>query len=191
MSMLRSLERDGGLRVVEHHLSPDMPSTRYGEIAPRVKAICEKYELPYNTGPLFKQLGTVQRIDPASRPPRRRAPPEARDLSRRARPALAGRRRIEMAAGSRVRVETGNQRKVGPGSCSPSSSSCWYFSSCSAGSVSAVVAGAECKTPASLRRRRIGRRRAVPARALTRRVTWVVEGSFVKSADSGSAGSTT
>jgi fatty acid desaturase len=46
---------------VEHHLYPDMPSTRYGEIAPRVKAICEKYELPYNTGPLFKQLGTVQR----------------------------------------------------------------------------------------------------------------------------------
>jgi fatty acid desaturase len=46
---------------VEHHLYPDMPSTRYGEIAPRVKAICEKYELPYNTGPLFKQLATVQR----------------------------------------------------------------------------------------------------------------------------------
>ena len=46
---------------VEHHLYPDMPSTRYGEIAPRVKAICEKYELPYNTGPLFKQLGSVQR----------------------------------------------------------------------------------------------------------------------------------
>ena len=46
---------------VEHHLYPDMPSTRYGEIAPRVRAICEKYALPYNTGPLFKQLGTVQR----------------------------------------------------------------------------------------------------------------------------------
>ena len=46
---------------VEHHLYPDMPSTRYGEIAPRVRAICEKYDLPYNTGPLFKQLGTVQR----------------------------------------------------------------------------------------------------------------------------------
>jgi fatty acid desaturase len=46
---------------VEHHLYPDMPSTRYGEIAPRVRALCEKYELPYNTGPLFKQLGTVQR----------------------------------------------------------------------------------------------------------------------------------
>src|SRR3954470_7924235 len=46
---------------VEHHLYPDMPSTRYGEIAPRVREICEKYELPYNTGPFSKQLGTVQR----------------------------------------------------------------------------------------------------------------------------------
>ncbi len=46
---------------VEHHLYPDMPSTRYGEIAPKVKEICERYELPYNTGPLHKQLGMVQR----------------------------------------------------------------------------------------------------------------------------------
>src|SRR4051794_24907454 len=46
---------------VEHHLYPDMPSTRYAEIAPRVRAICEKYELPYNTGPLMKQFGAVQR----------------------------------------------------------------------------------------------------------------------------------
>jgi NADPH-dependent stearoyl-CoA 9-desaturase len=46
---------------VEHHLYPDMPSTRYGEIAPRVKEICAKYGLPYNSGPLRKQLGTVHR----------------------------------------------------------------------------------------------------------------------------------
>jgi fatty acid desaturase len=46
---------------VEHHLYPDMPSTRYAEIAPRVREICERYELPYNTGPFFKQLGMVQR----------------------------------------------------------------------------------------------------------------------------------
>jgi NADPH-dependent stearoyl-CoA 9-desaturase len=46
---------------VEHHLYPDMPSTRYAEIAPRVKDICERYELPYNTGPFLKQLGSVQR----------------------------------------------------------------------------------------------------------------------------------
>jgi linoleoyl-CoA desaturase len=46
---------------VEHHLYPDMPSTRYAEIAPRVKEICERYELPYNTGPFLKQWATVQR----------------------------------------------------------------------------------------------------------------------------------
>ena len=46
---------------VEHHLFPDMPSTRYAEIAPQVKEICERYGLPYNTGPFVQQLGMVQR----------------------------------------------------------------------------------------------------------------------------------
>ncbi|MEO9138015.1 MAG: acyl-CoA desaturase [Jatrophihabitans sp.] len=46
---------------VEHHLFPDMPSSRYQEIAPRVKEICERYGLPYNTGPFSKQWGSVQR----------------------------------------------------------------------------------------------------------------------------------
>ena len=46
---------------VEHHLYPDMPSTRYAEIAPRVKELCERYDLPYNSGPFLKQLGMVQR----------------------------------------------------------------------------------------------------------------------------------
>ncbi|MCW3017342.1 MAG: desA3 [Solirubrobacterales bacterium] len=46
---------------VEHHLYPDMPSTRYAEIAPKVKDICERYDLPYNSGPFLKQLGSVQR----------------------------------------------------------------------------------------------------------------------------------
>jgi linoleoyl-CoA desaturase len=46
---------------VEHHLYPDMPSSRYKEIAPRVRAICERYDLPYNTGPFRKQFGSVQR----------------------------------------------------------------------------------------------------------------------------------
>jgi fatty acid desaturase len=46
---------------VEHHLFPDMPSSRYAEIAPRVRDICRRYALPYNTGPLHRQLGTVHR----------------------------------------------------------------------------------------------------------------------------------
>jgi len=44
---------------VEHHLYPDMPSTRYGEIAPKVPEICVRYGLPYNSGPFRKQLGMV------------------------------------------------------------------------------------------------------------------------------------
>jgi linoleoyl-CoA desaturase len=46
---------------VEHHLFPDLPSSRYAEIAPQVKEICERYELPYNSGPFGQQLGMVQR----------------------------------------------------------------------------------------------------------------------------------
>ncbi|HEY2718634.1 MAG TPA: acyl-CoA desaturase [Solirubrobacteraceae bacterium] len=46
---------------VEHHLFPDMPSSRYVEVAARVKDVCERYGLPYNTGPFRKQLGTVHR----------------------------------------------------------------------------------------------------------------------------------
>jgi hypothetical protein len=46
---------------VEHHLFPDMPSTRYGEIAPQVRELCKRYGLPYNSGPFSQQLGMVQR----------------------------------------------------------------------------------------------------------------------------------
>jgi fatty acid desaturase len=46
---------------VEHHLYPDMPSTRYGEIAPKVREICKRYGLPYNSGPFHQQLYMVQR----------------------------------------------------------------------------------------------------------------------------------
>ncbi|HEY5288133.1 MAG TPA: acyl-CoA desaturase [Solirubrobacteraceae bacterium] len=46
---------------VEHHLYPDMPSSRYVEVAPRVRDVCQRYGLPYNTGPFRKQLGNVQR----------------------------------------------------------------------------------------------------------------------------------
>jgi NADPH-dependent stearoyl-CoA 9-desaturase len=46
---------------VEHHLFPDMPSTRYAEIAPQVKELCRRYGLPYNSGPFSQQLGMVHR----------------------------------------------------------------------------------------------------------------------------------
>ncbi|MGU3435999.1 fatty acid desaturase family protein [Actinomycetes bacterium M1A6_2h] len=44
---------------IEHHLFPDLPAHRYPEIAPEVRALCEKYDLPYNTGGFFHQVGTV------------------------------------------------------------------------------------------------------------------------------------
>jgi NADPH-dependent stearoyl-CoA 9-desaturase len=40
---------------IEHHLFPDLPSNRYAEISVRVRAVCEKYDLPYTTGPLLRQ----------------------------------------------------------------------------------------------------------------------------------------
>ncbi|MGH3437970.1 MAG: fatty acid desaturase family protein [Sciscionella sp.] len=44
---------------IEHHLFPDLPARRYAEIAPEVRDICRRYGLPYNTGGLSKQLGSV------------------------------------------------------------------------------------------------------------------------------------
>ena len=44
---------------IEHHLFPDIPARRYPEIAAQVRAICERYGLGYNTGPLRKQLGSA------------------------------------------------------------------------------------------------------------------------------------
>src|SRR5213078_3583091 len=41
---------------IEHHLFPDLPSNRYAEVAPKVQALFEKYELEYVTGPLPKQV---------------------------------------------------------------------------------------------------------------------------------------
>ncbi|GAB0105899.1 acyl-CoA desaturase [Nocardia sp. JMUB6875] len=44
---------------IEHHLFPDLPANRYQEIAPEVRDLCENYGLPYNTGPLSAQIGSV------------------------------------------------------------------------------------------------------------------------------------
>jgi linoleoyl-CoA desaturase len=46
---------------IEHHLFPDMPSNRYPEVAPRVRALCARYDLPYNTASLRRQFGTTMR----------------------------------------------------------------------------------------------------------------------------------
>ncbi len=41
---------------VEHHLYPDLPSNRYKEIAPQVKALFKKYDLNYHEAPLPQQV---------------------------------------------------------------------------------------------------------------------------------------
>ncbi|HEX2577134.1 MAG TPA: acyl-CoA desaturase [Aquihabitans sp.] len=44
---------------IEHHLFPDLPAHRYPELAVEVREICERYGLPYNTGGLAEQFGSV------------------------------------------------------------------------------------------------------------------------------------
>ena len=63
--MLGSANLDGGPIMnlmsgnlsfqIEHHMFPDLPSNRYSEISLKVRDLCERYDLPYVTGPLWKQ----------------------------------------------------------------------------------------------------------------------------------------
>ncbi len=46
---------------IEHHLFPDLPSNRYAEMSVRVKALCEKYDLPYTTGTFARQYAQTLR----------------------------------------------------------------------------------------------------------------------------------
>jgi linoleoyl-CoA desaturase len=46
---------------IEHHLYPDLPSNRLHEISVRVRAICDKYDLPYTTGSFLMQYGRTWR----------------------------------------------------------------------------------------------------------------------------------
>jgi fatty acid desaturase len=56
---------------IEHHLFPDLPSNRYAEIAQRVRALCDKYDLPYTTGSLTRQyLLTLRTIHKLALPDR-------------------------------------------------------------------------------------------------------------------------
>ena len=56
---------------IEHHLFPDIPAHRYPEMAVEVRAICEKYGVPYNTRSLGAQFGSVvKKICRLALPPR-------------------------------------------------------------------------------------------------------------------------
>ncbi|WGY01467.1 acyl-CoA desaturase [Nocardioides sp. QY071] len=41
---------------IEHHLFPDLPSSRYAEVAPKVQAVFAKYGLNYHSAPLPQQV---------------------------------------------------------------------------------------------------------------------------------------
>ncbi|MDI3314850.1 MAG: fatty acid desaturase [Mycobacterium sp.] len=46
---------------IEHHLYPDLPSNRLAEISVRVREVCDKYDLPYTTGPFLLQYAKAWR----------------------------------------------------------------------------------------------------------------------------------
>jgi fatty acid desaturase len=46
---------------IEHHLFPDLPSNRYAEVAPKVREVCERHGIAYNTGSFARQLASVVR----------------------------------------------------------------------------------------------------------------------------------
>ena len=52
----------GGLdRQIEHHMFPTLPPERLREIAPEVRAICEKYGVAYKTDTWGRTLGKALR----------------------------------------------------------------------------------------------------------------------------------
>jgi fatty acid desaturase len=44
---------------IEHHLFPDLPSNRYAEVAPKVQALFDKYDLAYCSRPLVPQVASA------------------------------------------------------------------------------------------------------------------------------------
>jgi NADPH-dependent stearoyl-CoA 9-desaturase len=65
---------------IEHHLFPDIPASRYPEMAPRVREICARYGQAYNTGSFRQQMGSVVKSLVTNALPtraKRRRPPRA------------------------------------------------------------------------------------------------------------------
>jgi NADPH-dependent stearoyl-CoA 9-desaturase len=72
---------------IEHHLFPDLPARRYPQIAGEVRAICERYGLPYTTGSLTRQFGSVVRKIARLALPARREPENDGNNGRSVRPS--------------------------------------------------------------------------------------------------------
>ncbi len=80
---------------IEHHLYPDMPSNRYAEIAPRIRELMERHDLPYVTGSLGKQLASVYwKVVTLSLPPKQE-----------------GRRRRDVIKDAAVKAVKGGRRR--------------------------------------------------------------------------------
>jgi linoleoyl-CoA desaturase len=62
---------------IEHHCFPDLPSNRYHEVAVEVREICQRYGLPYTTGPIHRQVGQAwAKVFRLALPPRPKALPK-------------------------------------------------------------------------------------------------------------------
>lgn len=61
---------------IEHHLFPDLCSNRYPEVAPRVKAVADRYGLPYNEASLWRQFGSTWKNNIRMAFPGGKLPPE-------------------------------------------------------------------------------------------------------------------
>ncbi|GAA1003696.1 fatty acid desaturase [Acrocarpospora pleiomorpha] len=69
---------------IEHHLFPDLPSNRYAEIAPRVRALCDRFGLAYTSDSLTRQAGSVwKRVLRLALPGPRARPPAVTPPARR------------------------------------------------------------------------------------------------------------
>jgi linoleoyl-CoA desaturase len=74
---------------IEHHCFPDLPSNHYGEVAVEVREICQRYGLPYTTGPIHRQVGqSWAKVFRLALPPRRTAKRQAEQVVNNAPPTV-------------------------------------------------------------------------------------------------------
>ncbi|WP_194815171.1 acyl-CoA desaturase [Nocardia sp. XZ_19_385] len=92
---------------IEHHLFPDLPSNHLAGIAVRVRAMCEKYDLPYTTGSLpvqyFKSWRTIMKLSLPNKYLRRGTDDAPETKSEK---AFGGSALIDPATGKRVGLRT-------------------------------------------------------------------------------------
>ena len=44
---------------IEHHIFPDLPMSKYREIQPVVKSLCERHGIPYRQESVFRRFGRM------------------------------------------------------------------------------------------------------------------------------------